>query len=436
METNNKEIKRRSTFSLLFYINRTKVRKDGTCKLLCKVSIDAKSAPININAFVDPSLWNPETKRANGRSENARTVNLAIEKLTEKITGHYRHIRKSLGFVTAELVKNAVEGIGQKPFTLLALFREHNEEFRKRVGVDRKEETYESYENSYNILASFVKKRKEKEDVALRSLDREFYDDFEIFLRTDREMKPKTVHEHLYRLKKMTKRAVSQGTLRRDPYGKLHPELPRRKSRHLKLEDLKKLMETPIDKPNLQRVRDWFLFSTFTGLSYSDLNRLSDKDITQAADGTWWLHIRRKKTDTPSAVRLLEVPLRIIEKYRSERRSDKIFNLYSRKHLIILTRKLGQAYGFDMTFHKARHNFGTHITLSMGVPIETVSRMMGHKSITTTQIYAKVTDKKVGEDMKGLKMRTKDRKIVLCEEDVSVMKKKRARSDREKAAFA
>ena len=89
METNNKEIKRRSTFSLLFYINRTKVRKDGTCKLLCKVSIDAKSAPININAFVDPSLWNPETKRANGRSENARTVNQAIEKLTEKITGHY-----------------------------------------------------------------------------------------------------------------------------------------------------------------------------------------------------------------------------------------------------------------------------------------------------------------------------------------------------------
>ena len=122
-----------------------------------------------------------KARRANGRSENARTVNQAIEKLTEKITGHYRHIRKSLGFVTAELVKNAVEGIGQKPFTLLALFREHNEEFRKRVGVDRKEETYESYENSYNILASFVKKRKEKEDVALRSLDREFYDDFEVF---------------------------------------------------------------------------------------------------------------------------------------------------------------------------------------------------------------------------------------------------------------
>lgn len=375
--------------------------------------------------------------RTRGRPEcNARKVNRAIDLLTEQIEAHYRRIRNNLGFVTAELVKNAVKGVGQKPLTLLALFREHNAEFYKRVGVDRMKETYASYENSYNHLAAFVQQKYGQEDVTLRSLDKTFYDDFDLFLRTECNMMQKTVHEHLYRLKKMTKRAVSQGTLRRDPYGKLHPELPERKSRHLKLEDLKKLMETPIDKPNLQKVRDWFLFSTFTGLSYSDLTRLSDKDITQAADGTWWLHIRRKKTDTPSAVRLLEVPLRIIEKYRSERQSDKVFNLYSRKHLIILTRKLGQAYGFDMTFHVARHNFGTHITLSMGVPIETVSRMMGHKSITTTQIYAKVTDKKVGEDMKGLKTRTKGRKIVLCEEDVSVMKKKRAQSDKEKAAFA
>ena len=436
METNNKEIKRRSTFAVLFYINRTKVRKDGTCQLLCKVSIDAESAHIGIKAAIEPSLWNPETGRADGRSANARKVNRAIDLLTEQIEAHYRRIRNDLGFVTAELVKNAVKGVGQKPLTLLALFREHNAEFYKRVGVDRTKETYASYENSYNHLAAFVQQKYGQEDVTLRNLDKTFYDDFDLFLRTECDMMQKTVHEHLYRLKKMTKRAVSQGTLRRDPYGKLHPELPERKSRHLKLEDLKKLMETPIDKPNLQKVRDWFLFSTFTGLSYSDLTRLSDKDITQAADGTWWLHIRRKKTDTPSAVRLLEVPLRIIEKYRSERQSDKVFNLYSRKHLIILTRKLGQAYGFDMTFHVARHNFGTHITLSMGVPIETVSRMMGHKSITTTQIYAKVTDKKVGEDMKGLKTRTKGRKIVLCEEDVSVMKKKRAQSDKEKAAFA
>ena len=421
----NQDTKRRSTFAILFYINRTKIRKDGTCQLLCKVSIDAEWEQIGTKASVNPDIWNPETGRADGRSENAVTVNRAIDELTREITNHYNHIKKSLGFVTAELVKNAVKGIGQKPVTLLALFREHNEEFKKRIGVDRIKETYDSYQRSYKHLAAFIQEKKGVEDITLRSLDKVFYDDFEIFLQTDCKMKPKTVHEHLYRLKKMTMRAVSQGTLRRDPYCRLHPELPKRKSRHLKLEDLKTLMSTQIDKPNLQRVRDWFIFSTFTGLAYADLKRLSVNDITQAEDGSWWIHIKRQKTDTPSVIKLLDVPLRIIEKYKHERQGDKVFNLYTREYLIRLTRELGEEYGFSLTFHKARHNFGTHMTLSLGVPLETVSKMMGHTNITTTQIYAQVTDKKVDEDMKRLKEVTAGQKINIYEEDLSNLPKRR-----------
>ena len=424
----NQDTKRRSTFAILFYINRTKIRKDGTCQLLCKVSIDAEWEQIGTKASVNPDIWNPETGRADGRSENAVTVNRAIDELTREITNHYNHIKKSLGFVTAELVKNAVKGIGQKPVTLLALFREHNEEFKKRIGVDRIKETYDSYQRSYKHLAAFIQEKKGVEDITLRSLDKVFYDDFEIFLQTDCKMKPKTVHEHLYRLKKMTMRAVSQGTLRRDPYCRLHPELPKRKSRHLKLEDLKTLMSTQIDKPNLQRVRDWFIFSTFTGLAYADLKRLSVNDITQAEDGSWWIHIKRQKTDTPSVIKLLDVPLRIIEKYKHERQGDKVFNLYTREYLIRLTRDLGEEYGFYLTFHKARHNFGTHMTLSLGVPLETVSKMMGHTNITTTQIYAQVTDKKVDEDMKRLKEVTAGQKINIYEEDLSNLPKRRRKA--------
>lgn len=424
----NQDTKRRSTFAILFYINRTKIRKDGTCQLLCKVSIDAEWEQIGTKASVNPDIWNPETGCADGRSENAVTVNRAIDKLTREITNHYIHIKKSLGFVTAELVKNAVKGIGQKPVTLLALFREHNEEFKKRIGVDRIKETYDSYQRSYKHLAAFIQEKKGVEDITLRSLDKVFYDDFEIFLQTDCKMKPKTVHEHLYRLKKMTMRAVSQGTLRRDPYCRLHPELPKRKSRHLKLEDLKTLMSTQIDKPNLQRVRDWFIFSTFTGLAYADLKRLSVNDITQAEDGSWWIHIKRQKTDTPSVIKLLDVPLRIIEKYKHERQGDKVFNLYTREYLIRLTRELGEEYGFYLTFHKARHNFGTHMTLSLGVPLETVSKMMGHTNITTTQIYAQVTDKKVDEDMKRLKEVTAGQKINIYEEDLSNLPKRRRKA--------
>lgn len=414
----NNTPKRRSTFAILFYINRTKVRKDGTCQLLCKVSIDSEWEQIGTKVSVNPSVWNPENGRADGRSSNAVTVNRAIDSLTEEITGYYEEILHSLGFVTAELVKNALKGIGRKPATLLALFREHNEEFLKRVGVDRTKESYESYLNSYRHLSAFVTDKRGMEDVPLRMLDKAFYDDFEIFLSIDRNLKPKSVHEHLYRLKKMTMRAVSQGTLRRDPYARLHPPLPRRKSRHMRLDDLKLLMEKTIDHPNLQRVRDWFMFSTFTGLSYADLKQLSEDDMSQDADGTWWIHIDRQKTGSRSAIRLLDVPLRIMEKYRDERCDGRIFNLYSRSYLIKLTKQLGEEYGFYLTFHKARHNFGTHITLSMGVPIETVSRMMGHKSITTTQIYAHVTDRKVDEDMKRLRMQSADSGVTLMDESM------------------
>ncbi len=419
VNTETPEIKRRSTFAILFYINRTKIRKDGMCQLLCKVSIDAEWEQIGTKVYVNPAIWNPEKGRADGRSENALTVNHAIDDLTKEITEHYRRIKNSLGFITAELVKNAVKGIGQKPLTLLALFREHNEEFKKRVGVDRIKETYDSYTRSYKHLAAFVQEKLGVEDITLRGLDRVFYDDFEVFLRINCNLKPKSVHEHLYRLKKMTMRAVSQGTLRRDPYCRLHPALPKRKSRHMKLEDLRKLMETPVEKPQLQFVRDMFIFSTFTGLAYADLKKLSVNDITQAEDGTWWIHIRRQKTDTLSAVRLLDIPLQIIEKYRDQRTGDKVFNLYGRGYTILLTRELGKVYGFDLTFHQARHNFGTHITLSMGIPLETVSRMMGHKSVTTTLIYAKVTDKKVDEDMKKLKATGNGDRLNLYEEDLA-----------------
>lgn len=425
MENTDRNKKHRSTFAILFYINRTKIRKDGTCQLLCKVSIDAEWEQIGTKVSVNPSIWNPEKGRADGRSENAVVVNRAIDELTKEITGHYNNIKNSLGFITAELVKNAVMGIGQKPLTLLALFREHNEEFEKRIGLDRIKETHDSYLRSYKHLAAFIKDKKGVEDVTLRSLDKVFYDDFELFLCKDCGMKPKTVHEHLYRLKKMTRRAVSQGTLRRDPYCRLHPELPRRKSRHMKLEDLKKLMETPVEKPQLQFVRDMFIFSTFTGLAYADLKRLRTSDITQAEDGSWWIHIRRQKTDTLSSVRLLDIPLRIVEKYSDQRKGNKVFNVYVRSYFIMLTRELGNVYGFDLTFHMARHNFGTHVTLSLGVPIETVSRMMGHMSITTTQLYAQVTDKKVDEDMKILKANGVNGTTELCEEDFTVGKNRK-----------
>lgn len=414
----NKIEKRRSTFAILFYINRTKIRKNGTCQLLCRISIDAESEQVGTKISVDPTIWEPEEGKASGKSRNALEVNSAIDKLTEKITGHYKQLQKNLGFVTAELVKNAVKGIAQKPLTLIKLFEEHNDEYKARVGVDRVKETYEYYVRSCALLGKFVMKEYKTEDVMLKSLNMAFLDAYDIWLRTERDMAQSTLSGHIINLKKMSARAVSQGTLKRDPFLTYHPEQPAKVSRHQKLDHLKRLMQCRIENHTLCRIRDWFVFSTFTGLAYADLKRLSTEHLKQADDGSWWIHIKRKKTQTDSPIRLLEIPLKIIEKYCHERMGDKIFNVYSRNYLYKRLHELEELCGIDyITFHKARHNFGTHITLSLGVPIESVSRMMGHKSITTTQIYAQVTDKKVDEDMKRLKARTVSDKVSLYEDE-------------------
>lgn len=416
----NKKEKRRSTFAILFYINRTKIRKDGMCQLLCNISIDAESQQVGTKVSVDPSLWDSTEGRAAGRSQNALQVNKSIDQLTERIKKHHKEIKESLGFVTAELVKNALKGIAQKPLTLMKLFEEHNDEFKKRVGVDRKKEAHDLYKVSYNHLLAFIRKKYDTDDVSLRSLNLHFYESYDLFLRTDRGLQQKTVHQHLYYLKKITKRAFNRGTLRRDPYMKLFPELPPLKSRHLKLEDLEKLMQCRLDRQNLCLARDMFVFSTFTGLCHADLTRLSDEHIVEAVDGSLWIHIKRQKTGTDSNVRLMEIPLQIMEKYRPERTGKRIFHVYDRTYMGKLLKEIAKICGTGhISFHKARHNFGTHITLSQGVPIETVSRMMGHKNITTTQIYAKVTDKKVDEDMKRLRTRTasKSNKVALYEDE-------------------
>jgi site-specific recombinase XerD len=410
--------KRRSTFAILFYINRTKIRKDGMCQLLCKVSIDAEAEQIGTKVSVDPKIWNPQEGKAAGKSRNALEINAAIEKLTKTITGHYHQIRGNLGFVTAELVKNALKGIAQKPLTLMKLFEEHNAEFLQRVGVDRKKEMYEVYRLSAKHLQAFLRAKYEVDDVSLRSLTSDFYDAFDLFLRKDKGLMPKTAHQHLYNLKKITRRAVGQGTLRRDPFHTLRPPLPPLRSRHLTMEELERVMAYVPKRENLRRVRDWFIFSTFTGLAYCDLRRLSEDDIITAPDGGLYIYFDRKKTGTDFRVRLMEIPLQIIEKYQAERTGKRIFNTYDRRYMYALVKELGKLCGITgLHYHQSRHNFGTHITLSQGVPIETVSRMMGHKSITTTQIYAKVTDKKVDEDMKRLKARTADKTVPLYEDE-------------------
>jgi site-specific recombinase XerD len=405
--------KRRSTFTVLFYVNRDKVKQNGLCPVMGRITIDTKVAQFSTKTDIDSTLWDTKTGRAIGKSSQSILVNRAIDRLTHEINKAYTELVDKQGYVTAELVKNALYGIGRKQEMLLKLFDEHNLEFKLRVGVNRVENTYSFYLLSYRHLFNFIKQKYGMEDIALDKLKLNFIDAYDFYLRVVRQMTQNTILGHLIVLKKMIRRAVHQGILKGDPFVNYVAEQPEKLCRHLKSEEIDKIMQVHIESKKVCHTRDMFVFCCFTGLAYSDIRNLSQGNITTQLDGSLWISIKRQKTKGECNIRLLDIPKQIIDKYRNDRKSDKIFNMISLASICRNLEKIAVLCGIEhITFHMARHNFGTHITLSQGVPIETVSRMMGHRSIATTQIYAKITNKKVNEDMKLLSERITDKYAV------------------------
>jgi len=413
--------KRRSTFTVLFYVNRGKVKQNGLCPVMGRITIDTKVAQFSSKTDVDSTLWDIKTGRAIGKSSQSILVNRTIDLLTQEINKFYTEMVDKQGYVTAELVKNALNGIGRKQEMLLKLFYEHNQEFKLRVGVNRVEDTYSSYLRSYRHLFNFIRQKYDMEDIALDKLNLNFIDAYDFYLRVDRQMKQSTILGHLIILKKMIRRAIHQGILNRDPFVNYIAEQPEKQRRHLKSEEIDKIMQIHIESKKVCHTRDMFIFCCFTGLAYSDIRNLSQGNITTQLDGSLWICIKRQKTKSECNIRLLDIPKKIIDKYRNDRKSDKVFNLISLNCICKNLEKIAVLCGIEhITFHMARHNFGTHITLSQGVPIETVSRMMGHRSIATTQIYAKITNKKVNEDMKLLSERITDKYAVFEDKTMPV----------------
>lgn len=393
-----------STFAVLFYINRQKIKKNGMCPLMGRISINAEIAQFSAGIDVDPKLWDAKTYRLTGRSRQAVEANFQIKQLREKINRYYKEILEEQGYITAELVKNAVSGIGRKKENLLELFREHNDEYAKQVGITRSPETMRNYISVYNQTKSFLRTHYNAEDIPLRQLELSFIEKFDSFMRIEQRFTAHTVSSYTIMLRKIIRRAISQGTLHKNPFASYIPEQPPRKRRHMTQEELDKFMNVSIASKSLCHTRDMFLFATFTGLSYADMCNLSEEHIHTEKDGSPWIKIKRQKTRSQCNIPLLDIPLQIMEKYKSERKGSKIFNMINLSCMNVNLKKIAKLCGIEkrITYHQSRHNFGALITLSQGVPMETVSQMMGHKCIKTTQIYAKLTRQKLNEDMKKL----------------------------------
>jgi integrase len=345
-----------------------------------------------------------QSRKADRKSTLAVKTNLALDKIRMDINHHYQEVMQADGFTTADKVKNAYLGLGVKQDTFLALFAKHNQEFSRKVGYNRSEGTYSKYCTVYKHMENYIRQEYKRDDIFLKELNLAFVNGFEHYLRTVRNCSTNSIWMYMIGVKHIVTIARNSGQLAINPFAGYLISLEPKDRGFLSKEELNSLVSAKMKNAQYELVRDLFVFSCFCGLSYSDVKNLTKDNLQTSFDGHLWIITRRQKTNTDSSVRLLEVPKRIIEKYKGYTRDNRIFPVPSNTSCNNILKKIAKQCGIKtrLTYHLARHTFGTLLTISQGVPIETVSRMMGHTNIKTTQIYAKITKEKISQDMEIL----------------------------------
>jgi integrase len=402
-----------SELKVSFYLKRE--GKSGTANanpnevypIIGKIIIGKSIAQFSTKLKVEERLWHVKSGRATGKSHTSIGLNREINKINLSIHAHYDDILKRTGKVTAVEVKNAFQGIASTQTTLLVLFDEMMQDFRARIGIDRAKGTYIQHEILYKQIKQFLREKYHVEDIPLTELDLPFIEALDFYFRINRRMKPGTVKARIVLFNKIVRLGLHRRIITRPPFDEFELEMPEVPNKSLTAEEIDQLISTPLKSATQRFIRDMFVFSTFTGISYADLKKLTWKDIITEDDGSRWISTDRQKTKIVFNVKLLNIPIQIMEHYKGLATDNKVFPYMSLNQVNVGLKRIARNCGINRTlsFHVARYSFASQICLSQGVPIESVSRMMGHTNIHTTQRYAHLDNEKIGNDMKALSQR-------------------------------
>ena len=394
----------RSTFKILFYINRQKTKADGKTAIFCRITIDGKSTVMTTGEECLPAEWNSRQGITGEKKINQRLT--AFRELVEKT---YAEMLTKDGVVSAELLKNRLRGVAAAPTTLLTMSEAELQSVKACVGKSRSEGTYRNHTYSDKMLREWIEDKGRK-DMPIHAVTEDLFEDFRFYLKKKR-FAAKTVNRHLCWLSRLMYRAASKRIIRYNPFEDAIYEKEERKIRFLQKSDVAKLMALKVNDKEAEQARQMFIFSCFTGLAIADMERLKFSHIQTAADGRRYIRKERQKTKVEFVVPLHPIAETILNRLREEEEQavkekdgDLVFPRgCSRSVMNNKLSTVGLACGIRqrLSFHMARHTFGT-LSLSAGIPIESIAKMMGHASISSTQIYAQVTDKKISEDMDKL----------------------------------
>ena len=399
-----------NTFGIQFIIRQDKLKNDKA-PIYARITVNGEIIHFALKQWVDPAIWDTRRGTSKGKGDAAKSINNGLDQVRLALSNCYQQLQVKGKLITPDAIKDAFFGTeSTEPNTLSRLFEYHNEQAKHELTWS----TLKHYYVTQRYLVKFMEKRFRKKDVLLHEINYKFIADFETYLRSHKPLdhqKPMNnngVMKHLIRLRKMTNLAIRLDWLLNDPFKNF-------KIRHQKVEkefltktELDKIHKKQLAVERLEIVRDVFVFCCYTGLAYVDVLNLKYNNIVEGLDGEDWIKITRQKTNIPVSTPILPVAEEIMTRYINYRRltlSDAIFPIFSNQKVNSYLKEIADLCGIrkSLSFHVARHTFATTVTLSNGVPIETVSKMLGHTKIATTQIYARVLEKKVSEDMSELK---------------------------------
>ncbi|MDR1984781.1 MAG: site-specific integrase [Prevotellaceae bacterium] len=406
---------KRSTFRILFYVKGNNPKKNGKVAIMGRITIDGEIVQFSTKLETNSEQWDNKGGRAKGSSAAAANLNRLLESIRAKATTQYNHLMELDGYVLPDKIKNALLGIEEKGKTIMFYFDKFNAQYKSEVGTMVTRTTYLRYELAKSRLVEFLKQEHHGiDDIPFKEINTVFLQDFYLFLRNTHRSGNNNAMKTMQHVRAVFNYIKNTGENFADPFANFKMSFEKKERDYLEQEELSVLQNKQFGSERLERVRDIFLFSCYTGLSFCDMCDLSKENIKQGIDKNLWIMTKRHKTDIPFKVRLLDIPIAIMEKYEGTQEGGKLLPVISNQKMNSYLHEIADICCIDkkITFHVARHTFAT-LCLTMGMPIESISKMLGHTKIKTTQIYAHLIDKKLSDDMNLFAEKLNETKIQL-----------------------
>lgn len=398
----------KTNFSLLFYLKKPKNYVKGAVPVYLRITVDGKPVEMSASRKCEPELWNNKAGQMEGKKEDTKIFNAYLNKMKADVTATHTLLCIENAEITAESIKCKYLGKSDHTHTLLEAIRLHNDNMKALVGKEYTKGTLKRFEVLERHVVDFLSFQYRKSDINIKSIDHEFISGFDFYLRTEKANTNNTAIKHLKNLGKIVRICIANKWISADPFFGYKLKSKEVQRNYLTATELRQVAEKEFTTPRLSQVRDFFLFSCYTGLSYADVQKLKPSDIGIGADGEQWIVTYRQKTNTRAAIPLLPVAKEILDRYKDHPvcvNQNKALPVSSNQKMNEYLVEIAALAGIMKTLGNriAKRTFATTITLMNGVPIESVSKMLGHTNIRTTQLYAKILDEKVGNDMAPLR---------------------------------